>query len=249
MSDPAVELAAALRNAYRVAALSGAGLSAESGVPTFRGADGLWAKFDPYEIATPEAFERDPAHVWEFYNLRRERALACAPNAAHTALARLERLAPAFAHVTQNVDRLCQRAGGKNVIELHGNIFATRCAHCGSEHPQHSGQVAFPAYCQRCGGLLRPGVVWFGEPVTRLGEAARAVENCDVYLVIGTSSMVQPAAALAAVARQGGAVVAEFNLEPTPLTPQADLVLHGPVGTTLPRVVDLLESKAMPRFR
>jgi NAD-dependent deacetylase len=237
VNDPIAALAAHVARARKIVALSGAGLSAESGVPTFRGAGGLWRTHNAMALATPEAFERDPALVWEFYNERRARVLACAPNPAHLALVELERRAPAFVHITQNVDGLSQRAGGRNIIELHGSLFATRCAQCGADHPHHDGVLAFPSHCHRCGGLLRPGVVWFGEPVERIGEAAQALAGCDVYLVVGTSNLVEPAASLAAIAKRGGALVAEFNLDPTPLTPAADFFLPGPVGQTLPAVV------------
>jgi NAD-dependent deacetylase len=242
VTAPQESLAEYLQRAEKVVALSGAGLSAESGVPTFRGAAGLWAKYDPYQLATPEAFARDPQLVWEFYNLRRATVRECRPNAAHEALAALETLVPRFIHVTQNVDGLAQQAGGRNVIELHGNLFATVCAVCGSEHPHHADELPFPAHCQRCGGLLRPGVVWFGEPVRRIGEAAQAVQGCDVCLIVGTSNVVYPAASLAAVAKQGGARLAEFNVEKTPLSEAVDFLFLGPVGETLPPVVDRLRN-------
>jgi NAD-dependent deacetylase len=242
MKTKLAELAQHLSDARKVVVLSGAGLSAESGIPTFRGADGLWQKYNIFEIATPEAFERDPALVWEFYNQRRIDALACEPNTAHLALRELEIRFPDFLHVTQNVDNLSQRAGMKNILELHGNLFATRCAQCASPHPHLDGIVPFPTLCQRCGALVRPGVVWFGESVDKIGVAAQALRGCQVFLVVGTSAQVQPAASLALLAKQQGAFVAEFNVEETDLSDTLDLLILGPAGETLPHLITLLKN-------
>jgi len=235
--DPIEKLAGVLTGARKVAVLSGAGLSAESGVPTFRGKEGLWKQRNPVELATPEAFRADPELVWEFYNWRRQKILGVEPNPAHVALADLERRVPAFVHVTQNIDGLARRAGGENIIELHGNLFSTRCFECGREQPDLSGPVPFPTSCERCGGLVRPGVVWFGEPVPLLEDAIESLRDADLLFVVGTSAVVQPAASLAMVCKSAGAFVAEFNIEATPLSGRLDLQIVGPVGTTLPRVV------------
>ncbi|NLH51038.1 MAG: NAD-dependent deacylase [Myxococcales bacterium] len=244
MEEKITELARRIGQAKKIVVLSGAGLSAESGIPTFRGADGLWQKYNIFEIATPEAFERDPEMVWGFYNQRRTDALACEPNPAHYALRELEELVPDFLHITQNVDNLAQRVGMKNILELHGNLFATRCSQCDSPHPHLDGIVPFPTHCQRCGALVRPGVVWFGESVNKIGEAAHALRACQVFLVIGTSAQVQPAASLALLAKQQNAYVAEFNVEETDLSDTLDLLVLGPAGETLPRLIDRLKQHA-----
>lgn len=242
METPVVSIVAdKLRAAERVAVLSGAGLSAESGVPTFRDPNGIWKNRNPFDLATAEAFQRDPALVWEFYNERRAMVLNCRPNAAHYALTRLGEIVPHFVHIAQNVDGLAQQAGGRNIIELHGNLFSTRCSVCHSEHPHLNEIVEFPATCQRCGNLLRPGVVWFGEPVEKIGEAAEAALHCDVFLLIGTSAAVQPAASLALVAKQQQAFVAEFNLKETSASALVDVLVLGPVGQTLPAVLQAME--------
>ncbi|HPQ69701.1 MAG TPA: NAD-dependent deacylase [bacterium] len=231
------QLAERLAAARKIVALSGAGLSAESGVPTFRGDGGLWRNHQPAALATPEAFAADPQLVWEFYNWRREKVLSVEPNPAHFALAELERAVPAFCHITQNVDALAHRAGGMNIIELHGNLMTTLCSACREVQPHAPAIVSFPTYCDRCGALVRPGVVWFGESVTQFEPALAAMNECDVLLVIGTSALVQPAASLATIARQHGAFVAEFNLEATPLADRVDLFIAGPAGRTLPPLV------------
>ncbi|MDP8222370.1 MAG: NAD-dependent deacylase [Candidatus Lernaella stagnicola] len=223
--------------AHKISVLSGAGLSVESGVPAFRGPQGLWRNYDPFELATPEAFERDPTLVWEFYNDRRRLLAQCEPNAAHVALVDLEGLLPELVHITQNVDGLAARAGGKNIIRLHGELGATKCSHCGRMAQSDGGEHSFPAYCQNCGGLLRPGVVWFGEPVSMIGQAAQDIHDSQVFMVIGTSAVVQPAASLARLAKQQGAFVADFNLEETAIADLVDAHVRGPVATTLPAFV------------
>lgn len=237
MTDAQRQLAEKLTAARKVVALSGAGLSAESGVPTFRGDGGLWRNHRPADLATPEAFATDPQLVWEFYNWRREKVLSVEPNPAHHALTELERSLPAFCHITQNVDALAHRAGGENIIELHGNLMTTLCSACREAQPHAPVIVPFPTYCEHCGALVRPGVVWFGESVTQFEPALAAMNECDVLLVIGTSAVVQPAASLATIARRQGAFAAEFNLEATPLTDRIDLFIAGPAGRTLPPVV------------
>ncbi|NNF40939.1 MAG: NAD-dependent deacylase [Woeseiaceae bacterium] len=234
-------LAARLREARHLCVLTGAGVSAESGVPTFRDAQrGLWADYDPQRLATPEAFEEDPALVWRWYRWRRELVAAANPNPAHVALARLAGLLPTFTLVTQNVDGLHQRAGSEQVIEFHGNLFEDRCGAdgCRIEHDQ---QVDVPA-CPRCGAKLRPGVVWFGEAIAEddLNRSFAAAADCDVFLSIGTSSLVYPAAGLLEVARQNGATTAEINPNPTAHAACCDFSIAGNAAETLPKLVESL---------
>jgi len=236
--DP--EFVAALRNARHVCVLTGAGISAESGVPTFREAQtGLWARYDPLQLATPEAFQEDPELLWRWYRWRRELVSQAEPNPGHLALASLAKLVPRFTLVTQNVDGLHQRAGSKPVIEFHGNLFDDRCfaEGCVIEHEQNA---TVPA-CPRCGAKLRPGVVWFGEaiPEGALNESFAAAADCDVFLSVGTSSLVYPAAGLADIAKDNQAVVAEVNPNPTPHAANYDYAIVGNAGVVLPELVEL----------
>ncbi len=217
--------------------LTGAGVSAESGIPTFRGPEGLWRSFRPTDLATPEAFRRDPALVWEWYDWRRQRIAACQPNPAHRVLAEMESVLPDFTLITQNVDGLHQAAGSRNVLELHGNIWRVRCTACGwSGEDRRVPLPEIPPHC-RCGGLLRPAVVWFGEslPSHILEAAWEAASRCQMMLVVGTSAVVQPAASLPIIAKRNGAYLIEVNPAETPITPLADEVLRGPAGEVLPR--------------
>jgi NAD-dependent deacetylase len=233
------ELVVALKKARRVAVLTGAGVSAESDVPTFRDPQGLWASFKPEELATPEAFRRNPRRVWEWYEWRRQRIHTVIPNPGHLALAAMERLLPKFTLVTQNVDGLHQRAGSKRVLELHGNITRTKCFEEDTLVAEWKETGAVPPRCPRCGGLLRPDVVWFGEmlPVAVSQEAERASEACDLFLSVGTSTLVYPAAGLPFVALRAGAAVVEVNPQATPLTDEAAFSLRGTSGTVLPALV------------
>jgi NAD-dependent deacetylase len=220
-----------------VAVLTGAGVSAESGVPTFRGEHGLWRNFRPEQLATPEAFRRDPALVWEWYDWRRGLIGACAPNAAHETLAEMEALLPDFTLITQNVDGLHQAAGSRNVLELHGNIWRTRCTRCGRTSDDHGVPLPeIPPRCSQCGALLRPDVVWFGEslPSQVLEGAWAAAARCRLMLVVGTSAEVQPAASLPLVALRHGARLVEVNPTETPLSPHAHEILRGPAAKVLP---------------
>ena len=228
----------ALAQARRVVALTGAGISAESGVPTFRGADGLWRNFRATELATPEAFARDPALVWEFYNWRRELLGPLSPNAAHRALVALEQRLPDFRLITQNIDGLHRAAGSRRVLELHGNIWRLRCTGCGRITEDRRSLPARPV-CDACGQLLRPHVVWFGEPLDPaiLDQALEALAACQVLLIIGTSGNVQPAASMGMGAKRHGALVAEINLEATPYSEAYDVSLLGRAGEILPLVV------------
>jgi NAD-dependent deacetylase len=233
------EASARLRKARRVVALTGAGISAESGVPTFRGPGGLWGQYRPEDLATPEAFERDPRLVWEWYAFRREMIAPLQPNPAHHALVALEKRSPEFLLATQNVDGLHSAAGSARVVELHGTIWRLRCTSCDQERDDRTVPLAeVPPRCD-CGALLRPGVVWFGEalPEEAVTTAFEAAKAADVVLVVGTSSLVYPAAALPQVARAAGAFVVEVNPEATPLTPLADVSLRGPAAALVPALV------------
>jgi NAD-dependent deacetylase len=230
-----------LRDATRVLVLTGAGISAESGVPTFRGPEGLWRTFRPEDLATPEAFARDPKLVWEWYDWRRGRIAPLRPNAAHESVAALEKRTPSFLLATQNVDGLHAVAGSRSMIELHGSLWRVRCAdRCGVvlddrcvPHPD------LPPRC-RCGALLRPDVVWFGEalPAGLLERALAAAQQAQVILVVGTSSLVYPAAMLPEVGRRHGAFVVEVNPDVTPLTPLANESLRGRAAEVVPALVE-----------
>jgi NAD-dependent deacetylase len=229
-----------LADSRRLTVLTGAGVSAESGVPTFRGEDGLWQGFKATDLATPQAFARDPKLVWSFYNWRRLLLAPLQPNSAHEALVRLEARVVHFTLITQNIDDLHRRAGSKNLIELHGNIWMLRCTRC--QTVDRNEKVPLPELpgCANCGGLLRPHVVWFGEQLepANLENAVVASQSCDTMLVIGTSALVQPAASLALYAKAGGARVAEINLVATPYSHQFDLSLQGKAGALLPQVLE-----------
>lgn len=235
------ELVNLLRAASRLVVLTGAGVSQESGLRTFRDAQvGLWAQYKPEDLASPEAFRRDPKLIWDWYAWRREAVKAVRPNAGHYALVEIEKRSPHFTLITQNVDGLHRMAGNQNVIELHGNIQRVRCADCYTFTEIWEEDMESVPRCKECGGLLRPDVVWFGEALPRdqLEAAVEASRSCDVFFSVGTSGVVQPAASLAFAAHNRGAVVVEINAEPTPLTPKSDYALHGKSGEILPQVVD-----------
>ena len=223
----------------RVVALTGAGISAPSGVPTFRGKDGLWRNYDPQQLATPQAFARDPKLVWEWYDWRRQRIAPCTPNAAHETLVEMERTLPPgqVAVITQNVDGLHQKAGNQNLLALHGNIWMVRCTRCGLRREDRRVPLPeIPPTCPGCGGLLRPDVVWFGEalPYAVLNQAFTIAQAANYMLVIGTSAVVQPAISLALIAREHGARLVEFNVARTAISDQADETILGSVDHTLP---------------
>lgn len=229
---------AKVASARRILALTGAGISAESGVPTFRGAGGLWREYRPEDLATPEAFARDPKLVWEWYDWRRGLVAAARPNPGHRALAALAARHPGFTLVTQNVDGLHGLAGSPDVIELHGSLWRTRCLRCGREREERRHPLPeLPPQCE-CGGLERPAVVWFGEMLPRVAwDAAEvAAVECDLILVIGTSSVVWPAAGLVPIALKSGAAGIEVNPDGTPLSEQL-LALRGPAGEVLPELL------------
>jgi len=227
-----------LASAERVAVLTGAGVSAESGVPTFRGKDGVWKKYRATDLATPEAFAADPRLVWEFYNWRRELLAPLRPNAAHFALADMERRIPRFTLITQNIDGLHEAAGSRNILELHGNIWWVRCVGCGKLTEDRQVPLPELPVCRSCGAMLRPHVVWFGEALDPdvLENAHNAVRSCQVMLIIGTSALVQPAASMGVLAQQKGAFVAEINLDPTPYTGAYHLSILGKSGDVVPRL-------------
>ncbi|MCS7316292.1 MAG: NAD-dependent deacylase [Bryobacterales bacterium] len=228
-----------LEAARSVAALTGAGISAESGVPTFRGPGGLWRRYRPEELATPEAFRRDPRLVWEWYDWRRQRIAQARPNAGHEALVRLEATKPRFTLITQNVDGLHERAGSRRVVKLHGDIWMVRCVVCGRERRDERAPLPeLPPRCE-CGGLLRPGVVWFGEalPPAAWEQAEEAARQAEVFLVVGTSAVVYPAAGLIPLAQASGARVIEVNAEQTPYSSRLDCSLRGLAGEILPALI------------
>ena len=243
--DP--ELINALWSARRLAVLTGAGISAESGVPTFRDAQtGLWSRYRPEDLATPEAFQRNPSLVSEWYALRRQIVFRAQPNPGHHALVKIEdcliQFEACFTLITQNVDGLHRRAGSQRVVELHGSLERVKCERQGQvflveEIADRMAEI--PPRCPSCGSILRPDVVWFGESVPRaeLEAAVEAARTCQVFFSIGTSGLVQPAASLAYAARNRGALVVEINTEATPLTVKVDFTLHGRSGEILPALV------------
>lgn len=243
MSPITSDILRAVQNSRHLVIFTGAGVSAESGVHTFRDAlTGLWAKFDPMQLATPEAFLRDPALVWGWYEWRRQLLLGVQPNPAHLAIAELEQRLPKVTVITQNVDDLHERAGSRSVLHLHGSIFVPRCFSCGLPHrldaaPTMSSEQALePPVCTACGDNVRPGVVWFGEtlPEVELAAAFAAAENCDCLLSVGTSGVVQPAALIPATASRAGATVIHINPEAIPVRHANEHSLQGSAGQVLP---------------
>jgi NAD-dependent deacetylase len=230
----------------RVTVLTGAGVSAASGVPTFRGADGLWKNFKPETLATAEAFGRDPRLVWEWYSWRRQTIAACEPNAAHHVLADWSRRFPNFRLITQNVDGLHERAGTLNTIRLHGSIWEVSCWQGCPKSPSRwrDDTLTFaelPPKCPKCGGMIRPGVVWFGETLeSDVVQQASEATACDVFITVGTSAIVYPAAGFIERARLGGAFTVEINPEATPASRTVNLALRGGAETVLPDIASRL---------
>ena len=242
--DP--RLLTALRIARRVVVFTGAGVSAESGIPTFRDKQtGLWARFDAAELATPEAFERDPALVWAWYEWRRAAVLNARPNPAHQAIAAMASFVPEFTVITQNVDDLHERAGSREVLHLHGEILRPYCEECRQPHtlpmpqpPAESARIE-PPRCKSCNGRVRPGVVWFGEslPQRQWLSACEAARRCDVFFCIGTSSRVQPAASLTDLAIAAGATALQVNPNSTDIDDAVTFALRETAGSFLPQLV------------
>jgi NAD-dependent deacetylase len=220
-----------------IIALTGSGISAESGIPTFRGEGGLWKEYKAVDLATPKAFNQDPTLVWEFYDWRRQIISSSEPNPAHQVLNKVEQATPDFHIITQNVDGLHSQAGNTSIVELHGSIWTLICMSCGRKWKDRQAPLpVLPPHCPSCNGLARPGVVWFGEMLDHavLELAEKIVRDAGTVLVIGTSAVVQPANLLPIIAQEAGAYVIEFNLEPTPLSPYVDECHYGPAGITLP---------------
>jgi len=235
-TGPLIEV---LRNTSRVAVSTGSGISAESGIPTFRGKDGLWKKFRPEELATPTAFSKNPKLVWEWYDWRRGIIAQKNPNPGHKVLAEWEKNFLKFSLITQNIDGLHQKAGSKNILELHGNIWKLRCTNEDIITENYDAPLKeIPPLCPDCGALLRPHVVWFGESLssTILQKAFLLSSQCEVMFVIGTSAVVQPAASLPLAAAQAGAKIVEINPDPTPLTSYSDFSFRGKAGEILPLI-------------
>jgi NAD-dependent deacetylase len=235
-----------LKTVESVVAFTGAGISAESGVPTFRGGDGIWAKMRPEELASMSGFLKNPDLVWQWYAHRKKVIAEVEPNAGHRALVAMERLFPHVTVITQNIDNLHRRAGSSIVHELHGNIERNYCMKCGTFYANEAVlAVAGVPVCDACGGTIRPDVVWFGEllPEEEWERALRAAQSADLFFSIGTSSVVYPAASLPLTAKMQGAFLVEINPEPTPLTGRADEFLQGPAGDILPMICTCAEQE------
>ncbi|WP_456455337.1 SIR2 family NAD-dependent protein deacylase [Thermovibrio sp.] len=261
------ELIEKLLSAKKVCVLTGAGISAESGIPTFRGKDGLWNKFNPQELATYEAFVKDPTLVWKWYLWRMAKVAKAQPNKGHLAIKEMEELFPEFLLITQNVDGLHQRAGSKKLVELHGNIFKGKCRFCGKEYSQEEFSRIYPfasleflkeiseeelkekvfkevergelPKCKVCGEIVGPGVVWFGEalPQRALEKAVQFASECDVFFSVGTSAVVYPAASLPLTAKERGALLVEVNPEETPISRYCDYSLRQKASQVLPSLL------------
>jgi NAD-dependent deacetylase len=236
-----------LRSDRRIVVLTGAGVSAESGIPTFRDAGGVWEEHSLEDVATPEGFARDPVRAWRFYNDRRRDLRSVEPNEGHLALAALESIVTApFLLVTQNVDDLHERAGSTRILHMHGELNKVRCLACGRVSTELSDLPDTPL-CQDCGGPLRPHVVWFGEVPFHMGEILEAVATCDWFLAVGTSGTVHPASELLRLAAARGARTMVVNPDPRARTSLADVFIEEPSGTALPRLVAEIALRALPR--
>lgn len=233
-----------LANASHIVVLTGAGVSAESGVKTFRDPDGIWAKFNPQELASIDGFMSNPKLVWDWYQERRAIVDSVLPNTGHLALAELERIVPKFSIYTQNVDKLHQRAGSQNVQELHGNIIENKCFDCNEPYFDNIEKDTLPK-CKKCGGRIRPNVVWFGEmlPEQVLRNAERDASHCDFFITIGTSGEVYPAAGLPELAVRNGAFALEINANKTNISRLHQANIFAPSGLALPVIVELLKNK------
>ncbi len=230
-----------LKNSTTVGVLTGAGISAESGVPTFRGEQGLWRNFRPEELANFDAFIQNPQLVWEWYDFRKNLIKQVEPNPGHYALVEMEKYVPEFHLITQNVDNLHRLAGSQRIYELHGNIMRNRCVDCNKYVDDINFEKDRVPRCD-CGGLIRPDVVWFGEPLPEqeVMQSFEAARKSDVFFSIGTSAVVHPAAAIPVEAKQAGAFLIEINYEPTAITHYADEAIHGKSGEILPELISFL---------
>lgn len=240
-------LLSTLSRSSDVVVFTGAGISAESGVPTFRGNEGIWTKFKPEELASMNAFLRNPELVWEWYAARKTIIAGVQPNPGHYALVEMEKHFTSLTIITQNIDNLHRRAGSKNVFELHGNIERNYCITCATPYTNEfvTAKSTGAPRCT-CGGMIRPDVVWFGEmlPEDEWNGAEKACQRADVLISVGTSGVVYPAAALPMEAKRNGALIIEINPEPTPLTEYADEFLQGNSGEILPRLLDQLQPQS-----
>jgi NAD-dependent deacetylase len=236
-----------LDDARKVVVFTGAGMSKDSGIETFRGPDGIWERFSADDLATFEGFMRDPAKVWKWNEHRRKQVASLEPHAGYRALAEMEEIFTEVVVITQNIDGLHARSGASRIVELHGNIWKVRCSVEDNE-PWLDERTEFPEvplHCESCGGLLRPHIVWFGEPLDRMDllNATIESEECDAMLVVGTSAVVFPAAGFPMVAKRGGAAIIEVNIEPTPVTEYADVSLFGTAEEVLPALVEELRGR------
>ena len=248
LEDKIAQARQEIEKASNIVVLTGAGISAESGVPTFRGQEGLWQNFRPEELATPDAFWNDPKLVWEWYDWRRNAVKDAKPNPGHYALAELESSVPHLTLVTQNIDGLHQMGGSTNITEMHGNIWQIRCTKCGEI--EQNFQVPLPELppkCKKCGELGRPNVVWFGEMIGMdlIDKILRAIEECQVMLIIGTSGIVEPAASMGLVAKQTNKTVIEINLDETPSAGLYDIVIREKSGEVLPMLFTSNPNRAL----
>jgi NAD-dependent deacetylase len=242
LEDEVRKIVNVLKNTKKLTVLTGAGISAESGIPTYRGSGGIWNKFRAEDLAAPEAFARDPELIWKWYGERQQDALRCEPNPAHFVMAEMEKYFPMFILITQNIDNLHQRAGNSNILELHGNLFKARCI--GEKCPTAGAPFEFVLgdnplpRCRKCNELLRPHIVWFGEALDHdvLKQSFDKSVSCDTFMVIGTSAQVQPAASLPLYASTSGAVLIEVNLEKTSITPHSDISIQGKAGKILQKI-------------
>ncbi len=239
------KLKSLLKSVQSVCVLTGAGISAESGVPTFRGEGGLWSRLKPEELANFDAFMKNPENVWAWYQHRKEIMHSVQPNAAHKALAEMEKIIPDFTLITQNIDNLHYRAGSKNVLELHGNIERSYCIKCGKYYSdvQITKEKPIP-YCE-CSGIIRPDVVWFGEnlPIDVFDKAVEATRRCELLLSIGTSAVVYPAAGLPLQAKEHGSYVVEINVEYTELSPYVNETIIGRAGEVVPALLEIMKEE------
>ena len=243
LSDLIEKAARIIVKSKNLIALTGAGISAESGIPTFRGEGGLWSKYKPEELATPEAFMRNPRIVWEWYAWRIDLVLSAKPNPAHRALAELEDMGILKITITQNVDNLHERAGTKKLIKLHGDILTARCISCGYKQHLSAPPKDLPPKCPSCGDILRPDVVWFGEPLPAkaIEEAFESARRADVILVVGTSGVVYPAGLIPHVVKNYGGKVIEVNVSESAITEITDIFLRGYAGKILPVLVSKIK--------